>query len=368
MFVTFDRTVRVNLAVVALGTPDRLYDALAALVVHESGPDFTVSCVLNSVTSSAAPPARPLPGGVLVEQVDGNLGWAGGLHRARGLTDAEYFVWVQEDMTPEPGWLDALVAAADAHPRIGGFGAVRVGEDGEVLLHNAGRAQPTDQVVRWNATDRTAEELPGEVTVFDWVTSKGFLTRTAAFDEVSGPDPRLWPLNHVDKDYCTHLRCHGWDVALVPDARLRHLGGQASPTTFRRFLSEWRDGWFDERWGASVEHLVGLSSARIEHPCAEWRELTADPVEVAVGREASRMLVPFARARAEAEKDQEARWSRAAEVAEERRLRAVAAYQRASVRAKARGRKLTRAKARINELEASPGLAARLWALARRLR
>ena len=93
--------------------------------------------------------------------------------------------------------------------------------------------------------------------MLDWVTSKGCLTRTAAFDEVGGPDPRLWPLNHVDKDYCTHLRCHGWDVALVPDARLRHHGSQSSPSAFREFLGEWRDAWFDERWAGAVGALAG---------------------------------------------------------------------------------------------------------------
>ena len=189
MFVAFDPMVRVNLAVVALGTPDRLHNCLAVLVGHESRHDYTVTCVLNPAGPVVGPPSRPLPEGVSVERPAGNLGWAGGLHRARGLTEAEYLVWVQEDMTPEPGWLDALVDAADAHPRIGGFGAVRVGDEGEVLLHNAGRADPPDQVVRWNATDRTDDGLPETVTVFDWVTGKGFLTRTAAFDDVAGPDP-----------------------------------------------------------------------------------------------------------------------------------------------------------------------------------
>jgi GT2 family glycosyltransferase len=298
VFVAFDRDVRVSLGVVTLGTPERLRGCLDALCTHVARHDFTVAVVVNADTPDGAPPVVDAPEGVLVDPVPVNLGWAGGLHRARALTDAELFVWVQDDMVPEPGWLDALVDAADAHPGVGGFGAVRVDDDGRVVLHNAGRAEPADAVERWNDSDTTPETLPTGVTTYDWVTSKGFLTRTAVFDEVGGPDPRLWPLNHVDKDYCTHLRSHGYDIALVPDARLRHSGSQSAPTEFRAFLAHWREPWVNQRWATSVAALAGHSSAVVDHPCADWRSILLDPVATVSGAEASRMLVPMTRAQA----------------------------------------------------------------------
>lgn len=300
MFLAFDRDVRVSLGVITLGTPDRLRGCLDALCTHVSRHDFTVAVVVNADSPDGAPPEVDVPEGVLVDPVPVNLGWAGGLHRARALSDAELLVWVQDDMVPEPGWLDALVDAADAHPAVGGFGAVRVDDDGRVVLHNAGRAEPAEAVERWNDTDTTPESLPTAVTAYDWVTSKGFLTRTAVFDEVGGPDPRLWPLNHVDKEYCTHLRCHGYDVALVPDARLRHGGSQSAPTEFRAFLAHWREPWVNERWATSVTALAGHSSAVVDHPCADWRSVLLDPVATASAAEASRMVVPMTRVQAAA--------------------------------------------------------------------
>lgn len=300
MFLAFDRDVRVSLGVITLGTPDRLRGCLDALCTHVSRHDFTVAVVVNADSPDGAPPEVDVPEGVLVDPVPVNLGWAGGLHRARALSDAELLVWVQDDMVPEPGWLDALVDAADAHPAVGGFGAVRVDDDGRVVLHNAGRAEPAEAVERWNDTDTTPESLPTAVTAYDWVTSKGFLTRTAVFDEVGGPDPRLWPLNHVDKEYCTHLRCHGYDVALVPDARLRHGGSQSAPTEFRAFLAHWREPWVNERWATSVTALAGHSSAVVDHPCADWRSVLLDPVATVSAAEASRMVVPMTRVQAAA--------------------------------------------------------------------
>ncbi len=296
--MTFHPGVRVHLGVVALGDPPRLHDCLRALVAHESRHDFAVSCLVNRDAMREAPLRVEVPDGVLVERPSANVGWSGGLHLLRTLSDAELFVWVQDDMLPEPGWLDALVDAADAHPSVGLFGAIRVDDDGRVLEHNGGWARPPHVVTAWNDTDTTIRDTPTKLTLLDWVTSKGCLTRTRVFDEVGGPDPRLWPLNHVDKDYSTHVRCHGYDVALVPSARLRHAQSQSAPSSFRVFVNEWRDGWFDERWAGPATALAGRTSGRTDHPCAEWRTEEIGLVEGLSGREATAMLVPFARAQA----------------------------------------------------------------------
>jgi GT2 family glycosyltransferase len=300
VFVAFDRAVRVSLGVVTLGTPDRLRVCLEALVGHVSRHDFTVVVVVNADTPDGAPQAVDAPAGVLVDQVAMNLGWPGGLHRARALTDAELLVWVQDDMTPEPGWLDAMVDAADAHPGVGAFGSVRVDERGEVLLSNAGAAQPPDDIAGWNDTDRTAERLPASVTPYDWVTARGLLTRARTFDDVGGPDPRVWPLSYSDKEYCTHVRCHGWDVALVPAARVQHTMLQTAPSLLRAFLLGWHEERLNRRWSAALTQLAARSSAVVEHSCADWRTATAGPLEAAIGAEASRIAVPLARSGAAA--------------------------------------------------------------------
>jgi GT2 family glycosyltransferase len=54
-------------------------------------------------------------------------------------------------------------------------------------------------------------------------------------DALRGHAPRLHRVaaDHVDKEYCTQVRCHGWDVALVPGARRTHGGSLSAPTCFR---------------------------------------------------------------------------------------------------------------------------------------
>jgi hypothetical protein len=242
-------------------------------------------------------------------------------------------------MVPEPGWLDALVDAADAHPEIGGFGSVRVDPEGRPAPPNAGSATPHDAVERWNDTDTATEWPASGVTIHDWVTSTGFLTRTAAWDELGGTDPRFWPVTHGDKDYCTHLRCHGWDVGLVSAARVRHAGSQSAPTSFRAFIAQWREPWFNQRWSAVVAELAGETSGTVTHPCADWQDTAASPLEAAVGAEASRMVVPLVRELAE-ETRTAAYWHR---IREEDLVRQVDHYQGAWQDAEAQAERLTAA-------------------------
>ena len=75
---------------------------------------------------------------------------------------------------------------------------------------------------------------PDVYATLHWVTSKGMFVRTAAWDDVGGPDPRTYPLGRVDMQFCTHVRAHGWTVALVPTATITHEGGRSAPGLLRR--------------------------------------------------------------------------------------------------------------------------------------
>jgi GT2 family glycosyltransferase len=295
MLVSRTDAPRVALVVVALGRTPRLVACLTSLIEHRSRTPFSITCVVNPVgTGLEATDDEPDLGRLPVDviELEVNLGWAGGLHTGRAALSSEFFVWIQDDMVVAEGWLDALVAAAEANPDAGAFGSSQVDEHGVVSPFNAGTAEPVDDIDRWNDTDTSVSGLPSEPTRYDWVTSKGLLVRTAAWDDVGGTDPALFPLNHVDKDFCSHLRVHGWAVMLVPDAHLRHRGDQSAPGMLREFLSGWQHPRLTRRWSGPLRELGSGAARVVEHECTRER---ADDVEHWVARESTRLLVAFGR-------------------------------------------------------------------------
>lgn len=294
MHVAFDASPRATLAVVSLGTPDRLPILLAELAGHKSRHGFSIIWVENAAGRWSADRAIAIPEGVLDLHPGTNLGWSAALHLARSATDAEFLVWVQDDMSVKDGWLDALIDAADEHPEFAAFGSRAVEADGSPADVAAGTVSDSLAVVDWNHTDTTRTDPPHNPTRYEWITSKGMLTRTAIWDLIGGADPRLFPLHHVDKDYCTHLRSHGYPVALVPGARLSHSGSLSAPSSFRYFLREWGDGSFDDRWRGPLLALDHMDRP-VQHDCAPWRmsEDTAADAARAAQSAAAAMVIPL---------------------------------------------------------------------------
>ncbi len=293
MFVEAGSGAPVALAVVALGATPRLRRCLDALVAHASATDFEIVCVVNPDQQREDPDVSWAPPGVDVVAPDMNLGWAGGLHLARSRTTARYLAWIQDDMEPRDGWLDALVAAAEDHPRAACLGSLSFLPDGGPDLAAGGRAIPPRDVRRWPETDTTRTSPPTGYAELHWVTSKGMLVRTEAWDDVGGPDARMYPLGRVDMQFCTHVRTHGWTVGIVPTATVSHEGGRSAPGFLRAFMSGWIDDAFDREWGAAAAALAEDPDARPPHPCPGAPSMAE--VERACGIEATRMVVPLAR-------------------------------------------------------------------------
>jgi GT2 family glycosyltransferase len=301
VFIPFDAGARVTLAVVSLGTPQRLLDCLASLVAHEAREDFSVVCVVNPASHDDSVALDfPFPDGVLVVRESLNVGWPGGLHVARSLIHSELFVWVQEDMVVLDGWLDALVAAADEHPEFAAFGSCSVDAAGRPTGVSFGAADPPHDIRLWRLNPDPSVQVPEGVTRVDWITSKGMLVRLGAWDEVGGANPACYPLNHVDHEFCAHLGAHDLAVAVVSDARVLHLQSQSTPSMFRRFVGEYRDPVFNAVWGP-VLAARAAGATTVEHDCMPWfpgETQSSDPlgrIRAVAGAEASLMLIAFAK-------------------------------------------------------------------------
>ena len=164
--------------------------------------------------------------GVRVLRSGRNLGFAGGANLGLRAVTTPYAALLNDDAVAEPGWLDPLLRAMEADPRVGAVQAkVLLAEDGRVnsaggvLLPGGwaadrGYGEPDDG--RWDS--------PGEVA---FASGSAVLYRMAAVREAGYFDDDYF-LYYEDVDLSLRMRRHGWRIRYEPASVVRHRHGASA--------------------------------------------------------------------------------------------------------------------------------------------
>jgi GT2 family glycosyltransferase len=220
---------------------------LRSLAAHRAETPFDVVVFLNEPAPEVqARLAEALPGS-RVQSSEVNLGFAGAVNRAVAATSGEFVVLLNDDAVVEPGWLDALVAAARADERIGAVGSKVLGPDGAPL---------EDGTVLWSDGTVTLVDdfsvprpapAPGARRV-DYASGVSLLVRRSSWDEVGGLDEGYFPAYYEDVDLCLKLEALGQMVLYEPASVVRHLQGASAPLPYRVFLRDRNAARLRARW------------------------------------------------------------------------------------------------------------------------
>ncbi|MGE3173915.1 MAG: glycosyltransferase family 2 protein [Planctomycetota bacterium] len=153
-----------------------------------------------------------------------NQGFAGGCNRAfERLVDGDRCDWVallNNDAEADARWLEALVAAGEADPRIGAVGSrMRLWDDPDrldgagVWILGSGDSMPRgrgEPAARWNRADDVLSACGGAV-----------LLRAAMLREI-GTFRDDFFANFEDEDLLLRATVAGWRVRYEPRAEVRH--------------------------------------------------------------------------------------------------------------------------------------------------
>lgn len=186
----------------------------------------------------------------------GNIGYGGAINRAvaevshRDDLDQEFVLVVNPDVVWEPGSIDALLAAAERHPRAGALGPRIEEADGDA--YPSARAVPTlgSGVGHallggiwpgnpWSRRYLDDSDMDTE-RVAGWLSGSCLLLRREAFDAIAGFDSRYF-MYMEDVDLGDRLGRAGWENVFVPDARIRHAKGHAAGSRPREMLKAHHD-------------------------------------------------------------------------------------------------------------------------------
>lgn len=222
---------RMSLVVVTWNSSDVLGDLLDSLVADPPSTPFEVLVVDNGSQDATLLRAGSHPLGAKVIANDTNLGLAAANNVGIAAAAGEFVIICNPDIVPLPGALDALVAAADRHPRAGFVLARLQHEDGtlqsgvgdlprlkEVLLgRRAARVRASTSGFWWDGWPHDEERTVGHGQ------EACYLVRQRAIAEVGPQDPGYW-LDWEGFDWAARMWDGGWEVWFTPDAAVTHLG------------------------------------------------------------------------------------------------------------------------------------------------
>jgi GT2 family glycosyltransferase len=176
--------------------------------------------------------------------------------------------------------MEALVAAADAHPQAGAVGSKVLDPDGR--LQSAGMILWRDGLTSppWIGSPPDPDAFRS-IRPVDYCGTASLLVRARAWDVIGGADENLYPAYYVDVDLAMSLRRHGWSVILAPESVARHHRGSSSSRRFQQFVAGRNRRVFLKKWAEDLDRYdtpYAASSAAIKRALARAEALATDCV------------------------------------------------------------------------------------------
>lgn len=229
-----------QLAVAASGTPSvtiviPVYNQLAhtaaclrAIAEHPPRADFEV-VVVDDGSSDGTQAELEQWDGVRYHRRAENGGFIAACNDGAALARGQRLLFLNNDTIPQPGWLDELVAVADADESAGIVGAALLFPDG--TLQEAGGVVFSDGS-GWNYGRGESPNDPrfSYLREADYVSGAVLLIDKALFERAGGFDARYAPAYYEDTDLAFAVRAAGKKVLVAPQARVVHDEGTTSGT------------------------------------------------------------------------------------------------------------------------------------------
>ncbi len=235
--------------------------------VVENTPDIYEFIAVDNASADDTPRfLASLEGNVKVITNDENLGFIEACVIGAAAAEGEYLVWLNNDTEVRPGWLEALIDYADAHPEVGAVGSKLIYPDGR--LQEAGGIIFSD-ATGWNYgkfQDADAGQY-NFVRDVDYCSGAVLLIRRTAWDQVGGLDRFFKPAYYEDTDLCFSLRAAGWRVVYQPASVVVHVEGATNGTNTNtgvkrwqavnhgKFLGKWREVLERDHWPSPPQWL-----------------------------------------------------------------------------------------------------------------
>jgi GT2 family glycosyltransferase len=233
-----------SVIIVSWNTRDLLDACLASVFADLSGsPGLTgeVWVVDNDSSDGSAQMVREKYPQVRRIENRENAGFARANNQAIPLSRGRWVALLNSDTLVCPDAFAALLRVADADPAVGIVGPLLLNGDGTIQPSWSRFVGPLREFLGRHDRSEAPRELreartppPDALAPFSagWLGGACLVARRAAVEQVRLLDEGYF-MYCEEMDWCRRFRRSGWDIKLVPEARVVHLGGQSSKQVSR---------------------------------------------------------------------------------------------------------------------------------------
>lgn len=161
-----------------------------------------------------------------------NYGFAGGYNRAIAALPHDYVLLLNSDVEVSKGWLEPLVQCLDTHPKIAAVQpTLRAAHAPDMYEYAGAQGGYLD---RWgypfcrgrifDTVEVDRGQYGSQPQLVGWTTGAAMLIRRELYLECGGLDESFFA-HQEEIDLCWRLRRRGWQLAVVPESRVYHVGG-----------------------------------------------------------------------------------------------------------------------------------------------
>ena len=223
--------------------------------------------VVDDGSSDATPELLPTVPGLVFHRNAKNLGFIGACNAGAAKARGEFLVFLNNDTTVQPGWLDALLATFESYPDTGLAGSKLVYPDGR--LQEAGGIIFADGSC-WNygRFEDPAHPRFNFVREVDYCSGASIAIRRELFEGLDGFDAFYSPAYYEDTDLAMRVRDRGLKVRYQPASVVVHHEGATSGTDTGSGVKAYQvanQAKFLERWREVLarDHLPPSAGAEI---------------------------------------------------------------------------------------------------------
>ncbi|MFZ1769793.1 MAG: glycosyltransferase family 2 protein [Caldilinea sp.] len=150
-----------------------------------------------------------------------NQGFAGGCNRGLEAANGELLILLNQDTQVQPGWLNALHAAA-ADPTAGAIGCKILYPDARTIQHAGATLEWPLGLAHHIGAGELDQGQWDALREAEFVTGAALAIRKEVLAQVGPFDEGFWPGYFEDADLCLRIRQAGWRILYAPQAVLLH--------------------------------------------------------------------------------------------------------------------------------------------------